>query len=116
MYAAGHSFIRRTAAFLYRAPRSINALVEERVKGSYCISSNGTRFLKTCKINNNRDRTSIKIGSNCLLAGELLTFGHGGSISIGDHCFLGENSRLWSARSIIIGNQSFNIARCQYSR
>jgi acetyltransferase-like isoleucine patch superfamily enzyme len=36
--------------------------------------------------------------------GELLVYAHGGRITIGDFCFVGENSRIWSGQSIIIGN------------
>jgi acetyltransferase-like isoleucine patch superfamily enzyme len=48
---------------------------------------------------------SISIGANSLIAGELLTFGHGGRIQIGDCCFMGENSRIWSAVEVKIGDR-----------
>jgi acetyltransferase-like isoleucine patch superfamily enzyme len=35
----------------------------------------------------------------------LLTFAHGGSISIGEYCYIGEQSRIWSSKQISIGNR-----------
>lgn len=51
------------------------------------------------------DRKRISIGSNCLVKGYLVIFGHGGSISIGDDCFIGPDSKIWSSASITIGNR-----------
>ena len=51
------------------------------------------------------DRDAIRIGSNTVVAGQLLTFGHGGRIDIGQWCFVGPGSRIWSAASIRIGDR-----------
>ena len=51
------------------------------------------------------DRKAIRIGRNTVVAGQLLTFGHGGDIEIGEWCFVGPGSRIWSAASIRIGNR-----------
>ncbi len=51
------------------------------------------------------DRAAIRIGHGTVLAGQLLTFGHGGRIEIGDWCFVGPGSRIWSAASIRIGDR-----------
>jgi acetyltransferase-like isoleucine patch superfamily enzyme len=51
------------------------------------------------------DRAAIRVGRNTVLAGQLLTFGHGGDIEIGDWCFIGPGSRIWSAASVRIGNR-----------
>jgi acetyltransferase-like isoleucine patch superfamily enzyme len=48
---------------------------------------------------------SIKIGAYTHIKGELLTFGHGGRIIIGDYCYVGEQSRIWSALHITIGDR-----------
>lgn len=55
--------------------------------------------------NNLPDRSAIEIGEHTHVRGELLTFGHGGRISIGEYCYIGEHSRIWSARRISIGNR-----------
>ncbi len=48
---------------------------------------------------------AIQIGENSHIRGDLVVFAHGGRIQMGDFCFLGEGSRVWSARSVEIGNR-----------
>jgi acetyltransferase-like isoleucine patch superfamily enzyme len=60
----------------------------------------------TAVIHNIRQqRDAIRIGANTHLKGELLTFAHGGQISIGEYCYVGEQSHIWSAKSISIGDR-----------
>ena len=47
----------------------------------------------------------IRIGAGSVLRGELLTFPDDGKIEMGESCYLGENSHIWSAKSICIGNR-----------
>jgi acetyltransferase-like isoleucine patch superfamily enzyme len=35
---------------------------------------------------------------------ELLVFRFGGQLTIGDHCYVGENSRVWAGERLMIGN------------
>ena len=56
-------------------------------------------------INNLPDSSAIFIGAYTHIKGELLTFGHGGQITIGDYCYVGEHSHIWSALQISIGNR-----------
>jgi acetyltransferase-like isoleucine patch superfamily enzyme len=60
-----------------------------------------------------KQRHAIRVGANTHLKGELLTFAHGGEISIGEYCYVGEQSRIWSASSINIGDRvliSYNVS------
>jgi acetyltransferase-like isoleucine patch superfamily enzyme len=50
-------------------------------------------------------RECIHIGNRSVLQGELLLFKHGGQISIGEDCYIGPGSRVWSAKKISIGNR-----------
>jgi len=60
----------------------------------------------TATVNNIRkQRHAIRVGANTHLKGELLTFAHGGEISIGEYCYLGEQSHIWSAARISIGDR-----------
>lgn len=60
----------------------------------------------TATVHNIRQqRHSIRVGANTHLKGELLTFAHGGEISIGEYCYVGEQSHIWSAASISIGDR-----------
>jgi acetyltransferase-like isoleucine patch superfamily enzyme len=52
-----------------------------------------------------RAADAIRVGAHSHIRGELLVFGHGGRVSIGDYCYVGEQTRLWSASSITIGNR-----------
>lgn len=63
-------------------------------------------FLSGAKVINARSTPSfIKIGSHTVIGGELLTFAHDGCIEMGVSCFLGKNSRIWSAKRIEIGDR-----------
>ena len=66
-------------------------------------TSRFNRFARAIVISRSRDRVSV--GNNCVVAGELLTFADGGMIEIGDWCYVGEGSRIWSAQSISIGHR-----------
>lgn len=47
----------------------------------------------------------ITVGKETHIRGMLLVYRHGGSITIGDHCFLGPQSDITSMNEIIIGNR-----------
>lgn len=55
-------------------------------------------------LNGKNDPKLIKIGDNTSIAGELKIFKSGGEISIGENCYLGDRSRIWSQNRIVIGN------------
>lgn len=58
------------------------------------------------KIENNLgDPTAIKVGANCFVRGQLLTYGHGGRLSVGDWCYIGEGTKIWSMEGISIGDR-----------
>lgn len=50
-------------------------------------------------------RERIRVGAHSHIRGELLLFGHGGRIDIGEYCYVGEQTRIWSAESVTIGNR-----------
>lgn len=50
------------------------------------------------------DRASIVVGAHTHVRGELLIFWDTGRIRLGDWCYVGDGSRLWSQASIEIGN------------
>jgi maltose O-acetyltransferase len=47
---------------------------------------------------------AIQIGAHSVIQGELHVFWHSGRIQIGDWCYVGLESRVWSFDSITIGN------------
>lgn len=52
-----------------------------------------------------KDPSRINIGAHSYLRGRLLIYGHGGRISIGEWCYIGVRSELWSMNSITIGDR-----------
>ena len=55
-------------------------------------------------INTKGNKADITIGAESAVLGHLATFPKSGKISIGQKCFIGENSRIWSAARIEIGD------------
>jgi maltose O-acetyltransferase len=51
------------------------------------------------------DSQAVVVGENSYLRGRLLTYRHGGRITIGDWCYLGVRSEIWSMDSIRIGDR-----------
>lgn len=56
-------------------------------------------------INTQNAAGSIVIGARTLFLGNIQVFKHGGKVSIGDDCFIGEGTRIWSSSEIKIGNR-----------
>jgi len=50
-------------------------------------------------------RERIVIGRNSHIRGELVVLPPGGAIEIGDYCYLGVNSRIWSFVHVSVGNR-----------
>jgi acetyltransferase-like isoleucine patch superfamily enzyme len=53
--------------------------------------------------NARRDPRAIRVGAGSVIGGELLVFGHGGTIEMGEWCFVGEGTRIWAAERVAIG-------------
>lgn len=47
----------------------------------------------------------ISVGKKSYIRGRLLTYGHGGQISIGDWCYVGVRTEIWSMESVVIGDR-----------
>lgn len=71
-----------------------------------CEVGKNVKFYRTAKISNaQKNKKNIFIAENSHIKGELLIYGHGGKIHIGNFCYIGEATRIWSASEIIIGNR-----------
>jgi acetyltransferase-like isoleucine patch superfamily enzyme len=71
-----------------------------------CVLARGAKLYPSARIRNASGNDGhIRVGSSSIILGELLTFGHGGQIQIGEWCYLGEGARIWSALSVIIGDR-----------
>jgi maltose O-acetyltransferase len=61
------------------------------------------RFYPDASIISHGQKKQFSIGRSCHLRGELLAF-QNGIVSLGDYCFVGQGSRIWSHQSIQIGS------------
>jgi acetyltransferase-like isoleucine patch superfamily enzyme len=83
-------------------PSIVKALLTGR---KTCRLEPGARLALAARIANQQPSNgAIRIGANSLVAGQLMTFAHGGRIELGQWCYVGENSRIWSGASITMGN------------
>ena len=93
--------LRHRIGFLLRAGH----LTEVGGNG-FCQLGEGAILGPEAIIDNIRGRPEfITLGSNSCCRGRLLTYGHGGRISIGDWCYIGVRSEIWSMEVIEIGNR-----------
>lgn len=78
-----------------------------------CLCQRTTIFYSTSVVINSLGKAeAIRIGAFTHVRGELLTFGHGGTIRIGEYCYVGENTRIWSGKSIDIGDRVLISHNC----
>jgi acetyltransferase-like isoleucine patch superfamily enzyme len=73
----------------------------------YCNGDEGSKILSTGRIVNPGNTTNVLLGKWTWLAGELLVYPHAGRIEIGDHCYIGEGTRIWSLSHVKIGSRVF---------
>lgn len=71
-----------------------------------CEIGDQSKLYESCLIDNFKNtKNAIQIGSETHIRAQLLIFPNGGHISIGNQCYVGEGSRIWSMDSIIIGDR-----------
>jgi acetyltransferase-like isoleucine patch superfamily enzyme len=85
---------------------NIDYLVRRLIGRATCRLEHDAVLGSRARIKNARgDTNKIVVGRHSRILGELFTFAHGGEIKIGEWCYVGEGSRIWSASSIVIGNR-----------
>jgi acetyltransferase-like isoleucine patch superfamily enzyme len=69
------------------------------------VNGKGVTFFEEARVfNYANNRTLIEIGNETYIRSELLIFPYGGKICIGNYCYIGEGTRVWSGDGITIGN------------
>lgn len=58
------------------------------------------------------DKSKILIGSGTQIQGELLVQKYGGQINIGNNCYVGIGTKIWSGESVTIGNNVLISHNC----
>jgi len=85
---------------------NLDYLIQRLMGRATCRLEADAALGRYARIRNIRgDSGKIVIGRSSRILGELLTFAHGGEIRIGEWCYVGESTRIWSAASIEIGNR-----------
>jgi acetyltransferase-like isoleucine patch superfamily enzyme len=80
---------------------------------SCCVLGLNSKLHKQSTIDNHaNNRDLIVIGRNTHVRGELLVFAYGGNISIGNDCYVGEGTRIWSGENVQIGNSVLISHNC----
>jgi acetyltransferase-like isoleucine patch superfamily enzyme len=72
---------------------------------SVALSENSFLHPESIITNMQNNRNKITIGRFTNIRGHLQVFNQGGEIHIGEYCYVGENSKIWSAQSVIIGDR-----------
>lgn len=86
--------------------RNADYLIQRMIGRATCRLEDGAALGAGARIRNIRgDTARIAVGAQSRILGELMTFAHGGEIRIGEWCYVGEGTRIWSAASIEIGNR-----------
>lgn len=70
-------------------------------------ASDQVRFGPASRVINPGPATRISVGARTLIDGELLVHDYGGQISIGESCYVGPGTRIWSGEQLRIGNHVF---------
>ena len=92
----------RLMSYLMRVWERIHHLDQR----SNCVAGSNTMFYRQSNINNmSHQRENIIIGKNSHIRGEILVYPYRGKIRIGDDCYIGEGTRIWSEMGISIGNR-----------
>jgi acetyltransferase-like isoleucine patch superfamily enzyme len=79
----------------------------------YLVLGEESKLYEEANVFNLRnDKEKISIGKSTHIKGELLLFGHGGEIAIGNNCFIGQGTRIWSAEHVEIGNNVLISHNC----
>ncbi len=74
----------------------------------HSLMDESVKILANATIDNlAKNSNLISIDKNSVIRGQLLVFPHGGKIQIGNDCYVGEGTCIWSSDSIKIGDRVF---------
>ncbi len=89
----------------------IHIIIDELIKQknindchSAVLSTAGIFHEQARVFNLQKNINSIKVGTQTHVRGELIVFPYGGTIDIGNYCYIGEGCRIWSGERISIGD------------
>lgn len=86
--------------------RNVDYLIQRLIGRATCRLHDGAVLGTSARVKNIfGDTDKIVVGRHSCILGELMTFAHGGEVRIGEWCYVGESTRIWSAVSIEIGDR-----------
>ncbi|WP_301951175.1 DapH/DapD/GlmU-related protein [Burkholderia sp. L27(2015)] len=89
-----------------RLARELAATKHANAGWNNCTLDTGGTLCEEAEIGNfSGGPEKIRIGKNSYIRGRLQTYGHGGQVTIGDWCYVGVRTEIWSMESITIGNR-----------
>ena len=88
----------------YTLEARINSLKIGRFLAKVTIPPSSRLYSQAMIYNLQNNPSKIRVGNGTHIQGELFIFANGGEIIIGDNCYVGVGSRIWSAERITIGN------------
>ena len=92
---------------------NLELFLKRILKRPTLLMGEGSSIGSMARILNSGGRNDlIQVGGHTRIEGELFVFPHGGEIQIGDWCFVGPGSRIWSACKISIGNRVLISHNC----
>jgi len=104
-----NKLMRRLVGLAYRFPERLRERIDEKIKSNHCVLAEGARLYAQSRIYNRQGRDAICVGRNSRILCRFETYAHGGRIHIGENCFIGENTHIWSAGSISVGDGRFDF-------
>ena len=99
--------LSRIAYGLLSLPQRIRDRLYCRRLRDYCTAAVDATFAPQTRIFNSIGPAAIVVGNRSLCMGEMQVIAPSGRIAIGDWCYLGPESRLWSLESIEVGNRVY---------
>ena len=108
-YIRGNPYIQND--FSKRVELQRNAKIQSAID-AVNMGKSSKFYEETIVHNCAADKLKILIGNGTHIQGELLVQKYGGQISIGDNCYIGIGTKVWSGESIIIGSNVLISHNC----
>src|SRR5688572_27193074 len=86
--------------------------IKERNNRQVSLGVDSVLYEQSVVYNLSHNPEKIRIGHGTHVRGELLLFAAGGEITIGDNCYVGEGTRIWSMDQIVIGDNVLISHNC----
>lgn len=99
-------FIARGVLFIHRQFKKIILACQLEVIKYRCTIGDKTVILEGANLCNlSSDKSKLCVGNESRIQGELMVYPNEGNITIGEYCYVGVLTRIWSAKGIVIGNR-----------